>query len=355
MTNAVVEREDPAIEAVRLIRSRSDQFLDLLGGDQRALERWMTVALHAVTSNPNLLRCTPASVLEAVRDSASMGLELNGLMGEGYVIPYKGKAQFQVGWRGLLRLARRSGDIAAIDAQMVYGHDAFDIDLGTEARIVHKPALSDRGERVGVYGWARLTSGELVVEWMDNDSVEMVRRSSQGQSGPWVDWYDEMARKTVIKRLCKRLPLDSLAQKALEVEARADSLADEPVRPTRQLAPATAQAAVQRVHEHLGITQGRRTPTPEWQEVEEAPDEPPPPVDQQAGVPAAIPTPSTAGSADPDIPMPAPASGSGVDPLASEPDVQPARCEGFHKELGACRREAGHKGNHQNADKESWK
>jgi len=59
---------------------------------------------------------------------------------------------------------------------------------------------------------------------MDNDQVELVRRSG-AKGGPWVDWYDEMARKTVIKRLCKRLPLDSLAQRALEAEARADSLA----------------------------------------------------------------------------------------------------------------------------------
>lgn len=326
MTNAVATRDNGA-QAVALIQARSDQFLDMLGGDERARDRWLTVALHAVTSNHDLLRCTPESLVEAVRASASMGLELNGLMGEGYLIRYGDKAQFQVGWRGLLRLARRSGDIAAIDAQVVYDHDEFDVDLGSDPRVTHKPALSDRGKRVGAYGWARLTSGELVVEWMDNDQLEAVRRSGS-RNGPWVEWFDEMARKTVIKRLCKRLPLDSLAQKALEVEARADNLAHEQTRPVRQGAPNSASTAVQRVQARLGVTTSGSEPI--------GPAAPTPQAEDEAVASGGVVTPRPA-----DMPPP--------------PETASQSCEAVHDEYGKCNRAPDHKGNHMGDSKETWK
>jgi len=389
-TNAVATR-DTQMQAVDAIRARSDQFLDLLGGDERARDRWLTVALHAVTSNPDILKCDPLTVVEAVRASASMGLELNGLMGEAYLIKYGNKAQFQVGWRGLLRLARRSGDIAAIDAQVVYSNDAFDVDLGSEPKVTHKPALSDRGNRVGVYGWARLTSGELVVEWMDNDQVELVRRSG-AKGGPWVDWYDEMARKTVIKRLCKRLPLDSLAQRALEAEARADSLGREQGGTSTRSAPHRAAAPVQRVQERLGITAGRRaasvgpgadsfvtegdeeTPHPAMTSRQgDLPEAGPPagadarpstwdamPSNDEAGTPTSAPSPAGTEAVVPlspaSVPHPAPDEPppSGAD-MPPPPATAAASCDAFHAEYGRCRRMPGHKGNHQGATQESWR
>lgn len=355
-TNAVarVEPKEMVSRITGMMDSRADQMRDLLGGDERLYERFRTVALHAVTSNPRLMESDPASIFEAIRDSATLGLEPNGLMGEGYVLPYRDSrtgrtlAQFQVGWRGLLKLIRRSNGIASIDAQCVYEFDTFDVDLGSEPKVVHKPSLTERGNRVGAYAVCRLSSGELVIEWMPNAEIEMVRRSSKSKDkGPWVDWPDEMARKTVLKRIAKRLPLAHVAERALEIEAQADSLADDQHRPTRHIASNGPTAAVQRVHDRLGITQGHGTSEPEWQEVEEAPDEPPPPVDQ-AGAHGVLD--SSVGS-----PMPAPSSGSGASPLASEPDAPPGRCDGFSAELGACVREPDHPGHHRNRDKESWK
>ena len=283
---------------IGMVDQRAEQFRSLLGGDERAYERFRTLALHAITSNPDLLRCDPISVIEAVRASASMGLELNGLMGEGYIIAYGGKAQFQVGWRGLLRLARRSGDIASLDAQCVFEHDTFQIDLGSDPRITHRPSLAERGNRFGAYAYARLTSGELVTEWMPNADIEMVRRSSRARdAGPWVQWPDEMARKTVLKRLCKRLPLDSLAQQALEIEARPDNTADEPQRPTRSSVPSPA---IQRVHQSLGI---EAPGSDEASPVPSSTDEPPPADDPGARAAAADtgkPMLGTCGAAPPD-------------------------------------------------------
>jgi recombination protein RecT len=265
VSRAVAKRPqtgDRSVQVADAIRQRAEDYLPLLGGDERARDRFVTVAIHAITTDPKVLQCEPLSIIEAVRDSASMGLELNGLMGEGYILPYGNKAQFQVGWRGLLRLARRSGDIAAIDAQVVYENDEFDVDLGSDPRITHRPALDDRGNRRGAYAYARLTSGELVTEWMPNADIEMVRRASRSKDGgPWVQWPDEMARKTVVKRLCKRLPLDSLAQRALEAEARADTAASERSRPGHQEAAQRPTRAVERVHARLGITSGAVEPS----------------------------------------------------------------------------------------------
>ena len=258
MTTAVakVEPKEAGERIVALVDSRADQLRSLIGNDDRLYERFRTVALHAVTSNPKLLQSDPATILEAIRDSATLGLEPNGLMGEGYVLPYYDKkrgryvAQFQVGWRGLLKLIRRSGDVASVDAQVVFAADEFDVELGTEPRITHKPNLTTRGNRIGAYAYARLHSGELVIEWMNEADIALVRRSSKAaDDGPWVDWPDEMARKTVVKRLAKRLPLAHVAERALEIEAKADQDYDRP-----PVAPrARPTGAVARVHERLGI------------------------------------------------------------------------------------------------------
>jgi recombination protein RecT len=355
MTRAVarIDPKETAGQVMVLLDNRADQLRALLGNDERLYERFRTVALHAVTSNPKVLESDPASIIEAIRDSATLGLEPNGLMGEGYVLPYRNRntgryeAQFQVGWRGLLKLIRRSGEIASIDAQCVYEEDEFALDLGSEPRVVHRPSLTARGNRVGAYAICRLRSGELVIEWMPNAEIEMVRRSSRAaDDGPWVDWPDEMARKTVLKRIAKRLPLAHVAERALEIEARAE---EESARPQR--IPATAHngdTPMARVHERLGLNTSGPAPfvpradgtavdglPPVDQEQEEVRDdaaptveEPPPPAEHAAGPVAA---------------------GSGrVNPMAAP------TCPAFSGEFGRCQRTLDHRGPHRNKADETW-
>lgn len=369
MSTSAVVRVDPKETASRvtvMLDSRADQLRALLGNSEQLYERFRTVALHAVTSNPRVLESDPATIIEAIRDSATLGLEPNGLMGEGYVLPYRNRktgryeAQFQVGWRGLLKLIRRSGEVASIDAQCVYEQDDFAIDLGSEPRVVHRPSLAMRGNRVGAYAICRLRSGELVIEWMPNAEIEMVRRSSRAaDDGPWVDWPDEMARKTVLKRIAKRLPLAHVAERALEIEARAE---EGGVRPTRPL-PANGHDPVTRIHERLGITSGPVSPVgAEGQEGAEPVDPPPgeaPPAVQAA---ARTVTPEARPGADAGNPTAAPAEEPV--PLAPEEDaaagtpapVAPStRCPAFSAEFGKCTREDGHPGNHRSKDQETWK
>lgn len=209
---------------VREMNNRHDQFAALIGKDH--LERWQTVALHALAQNENVLRnCTPISIIEAIRESAALNLSPTGLLGEGWILPYRDVAKFQPGYRGYLKLLRNSGQVKVVDCQIVYMADEFDVEFGTEPKIHHKPYLygerndageliGDRGLYRGAYAYVRLITGELVIEWMSWDDIDVVRRKSPsvaaGRQSPWDDFPGEMARKTVLRRLMKRLPLDTM-------------------------------------------------------------------------------------------------------------------------------------------------
>jgi recombination protein RecT len=261
-------------------------------GDSVPIERFEQIVIQNIYRNPDLQRASLASLLDAVRVAATSKLEPTGVLGEGYLIRYGEAAQFEFGYRGLMKLARRSGQVSGIDSQIVYDNDEFDVDLGSEPRITHRPTLdTGRGNYRGAYAYARLATGELIVDWMSYADIEAVRkisRNGQGDRSPWVNHWGEMARKTVLKRLMKRLPLGADAEGALVEEARADEAA-RPVRPS---------AGIARIHDRLGITsQG------EPQKAEEPPSghgadsaqavtgdgEPPPDEGAAANAPAAAP------------------------------------------------------------------
>lgn len=237
-----------------LVDKRSDQLLSLFQGDERMVERFKTVALHAVTSNPKLLRADPATIIEAIRDSATLGLEPNGVQGQGWILPYWNKskgaydARFQPGWRGLLGLVDRR-HVATLEAQVVFENDQFSLTLGSSPDVQHVPALSARGKRIGTYSVAVYRDGSRSVEWMSHEDIELVRLSSRAaDDGPWTQWYDEMARKTVLRRHMKRLPLTPLGEHALAL----DSVAEEMGSPEPRSAGAQLRG-VAKVHARLGM------------------------------------------------------------------------------------------------------
>lgn len=235
-------------ELIRLVDARTSQLLALFAGDEALVERFKTVALHAATSNERILRSDPLTVIEAMRDSATMGLELNGVMGEGYLVPYWNsrrsvyETRFQPGYRGLLKLIRRSGQVLDIAADVVYEGDAFEYETGSDAYVRHRPAWRDRGGRLGTYAYAKLPGGITRVLILTEAEAEMVRKASKAaDEGPWVEWPDEMRKKTAIRRLAKTLPQDPLVERALEVENRAEqAYAAPPATERRELRGASA-------------------------------------------------------------------------------------------------------------------
>lgn len=180
-------------------------------------ERFQRVALTAFSSNPKLQQCNPTSFLAAMMTSAQLGLEPNTPLGQAYLIPYGTSCQFQIGYKGLLELAQRSGKFKTIYAHTVYSNDEFDLAYGLEQTLVHKPNFSDRGEAIGYYAVYKLTNDGNAFVYMTKDEVLKFakEKSKTFGSGPWQTDFDAMAKKTVIKQLLKYAPISIEIQKAL--------------------------------------------------------------------------------------------------------------------------------------------
>ncbi len=180
-------------------------------------ERFTRIVLSAISVNPKLAECTPSSFLGAMMTSAQLGLEVNTPLGQAYVLPYQNKgvleAQFQLGYKGLIDLAYRSGEVEVIQAHVVYQNDEFECEYGLEPKLTHKPADGERGEPIKVYAVFKTKSGGYGFEVM---SMEDVRKHAAKYSkaynssfSPWKTNFEEMAKKTVLKRVLKYAPLKS--------------------------------------------------------------------------------------------------------------------------------------------------
>lgn len=180
-------------------------------------ERFTRIILSALSVNPKLGTCTPASFLGAMMTSAQLGLEVNTPLGQAYVLPYNNKgvmeAQFQLGYKGLIDLAYRSGEVEVIQAHVVYEHDEFKCEYGLEPKLTHVPADSDRGEPVKVYAVFKTKSGGYGFEVMSMDDVRnhaaKYSKAYGSAYSPWKTNFEEMAKKTVLKKVLKYAPLKS--------------------------------------------------------------------------------------------------------------------------------------------------
>ncbi len=176
-------------------------------------ERMVRIAWTAIRSSPRLLECEQLSILGGVMEAAQLGLELDGVLGHAYLVPYRNKgrpqAQFQIGYRGMILLATRGG-AQSVSAEVVRGGDDFDFEQGTNAFLRHKRKLGDRGDALAVWASVKLASGGTDFRVLDLDDIERARKSSKGRDGddsPWTKFWDEMARKTAVRSLLKYQPL----------------------------------------------------------------------------------------------------------------------------------------------------
>lgn len=194
-------------------------------------DRLARIALTEVRKVPALGRCDQASFLGAIMQCAQLGLEPGGALGHAYLLPFENRkkgiteVQFIVGYRGMIDLARRSGQILSLEARAVYAADRFHVALGLNPDLTHEPdwEADDRGPLRFVYAVAKLKDGGTQFEVMSRAEIERVRaKSKAGQSGPWVDHYEEMAKKTVIRRLFKYLPVSIELASAVEQDERVD-------------------------------------------------------------------------------------------------------------------------------------
>ena len=172
-------------------------------------ERFTRIVLTALSSNPKLQACTPMSVMGAMMQAAQLGVEPNTPLGQAYLIPYGNVCQFQLGYKGLIDLAYRSGEVSSIQAHEVHENDVFEYEYGLDPKLRHMPAQTDRGPVTFYYAVLKLKNGGVGFEVMSRDDVEtFARKKSKAYSdGPWKTDFDEMAKKTVLKKVLKYAPL----------------------------------------------------------------------------------------------------------------------------------------------------
>lgn len=194
------------------------------------------LARTMLNTNPDLLECTPISILGGVIQAAQLGLELDGFTGAAYLVPFNNtelgqkEAQFMPGYRGLMRLARRSGEVTNIVARVVRLNDVFEIELGTHDAIKHVPSdepFDDNPEKSlkAVYAYGLIKDAPVPqFDYMFKWQVDRVRAGAPGKNSPaWKKHYEAMAMKTVVRRLCKFLPISVEAQKAVTLDEMAEA------------------------------------------------------------------------------------------------------------------------------------
>lgn len=180
-------------------------------------ERFTRMVLSAISTNQKLGSCTPASFLGAMMSAAQLGLEPNTPLGQAYILPFQNKgvleAQFQLGYKGLIDLAYRSGEVEVVQAHIVYANDKFECEYGLEPKLTHIPADKDRGEAVKVYAMFKTKSGGYGFEVMSMEDVrihaEKYSKAYSTSFSPWKTNFEEMAKKTVLKKCLKYAPLKS--------------------------------------------------------------------------------------------------------------------------------------------------
>lgn len=221
MSNTMIQRATASAPATNS-RPTMQQYIKQMESEiKKALpsvitpERFTRIVLSALSTNHKLAQTTPQSFLGAMMTAAQLGLEPNTPLGQAYLIPFKNhgilECQFQLGYKGLIDLAYRSGEVSVIQAQVVYAHDDFSYSFGLNPELKHVPTKGDRGEPIAVYAMFRTKDGGYGFEVM---SMNDVRAHAQKYSkaygnGPWQTNFEEMAKKTVLKRVLKYAPLKS--------------------------------------------------------------------------------------------------------------------------------------------------
>lgn len=183
-------------------------------------DRMLKIALGALRTTPKLMSCTVESLMGGVVQCSQLGLEPNTPLGHAYLIPFdnrrKGITEVQIvlGYKGLIDLARRSGQVVSIAAHEVCQHDHFEYAYGLDEKLEHRPALGERGSVIAFYAVAKLKDGGHAFEVMSRGQIEEIRDASQNykfardkSTTVWGQHFVEMGRKTVLRRLFKYLPV----------------------------------------------------------------------------------------------------------------------------------------------------
>lgn len=206
----------------------SDQFkkqLALAVPKHLNADRMARIAATEVRKNKALLNTEPTSFLGSVMQAAQLGLEPGSALGQAYLVPYGNQCQLIIGYKGMIDLARRSGQVLSLNAYAVREGDDFSFQLGLKPDIHHVPSLeADRIKKpiTYVYAVATLKGGGYQFEVMSRAEVEAVRAKAKSKN-IWNTYFEEMAKKTVIRRLFKYLPVSIEALEITNADAKREA------------------------------------------------------------------------------------------------------------------------------------
>ena len=216
-SNGAVTEKKPNKTIYEIIKAGEKQFAAALPKHLNS-ERFTRIAITTIRQNPKLAECNAESLLGSLMTIAQLGLE-PGVLGQCYLIPFNNnklgtiECQFQLGYKGMIELLRRTGQLSDIYAYTVYSNDEFDIEYGLDRTLKHKPAFTNpegRGEIVGFYSVAILKDGTRAFEYMTRKEViehEEKYRKGNFKNEIWNKNFEEMSLKTVTKKMLKWLPI----------------------------------------------------------------------------------------------------------------------------------------------------
>lgn len=258
-------------------------------------DRILRVALTAYQRNDQLWDCEAASICSCIIEASGLGLEVNGVTAEAYIVPFNNKnthtkqGQLMLGYKGLSAMALRSPRVVSIyPPEVVYEKDTYSVEKGMNPKLEHKPYIGtdDRGKIIAAYCIAKIKDqDEKAFVWLALEDIEALRnRSKAKNSGPWVTDRAAMCRKSAVRQLCKYLPLEAWGSEAIDKQELREFnvMEGEEFVPT----PAPASNIAQSLDDVAADLEGKETPPVADQtggEFGQRPDENDAPPDPETG------------------------------------------------------------------------
>jgi len=234
ITKALKPVHESSIKELVLVHPKK-QFI-ASGGTEEQLVREAGFALQMINNNTYLGTLDKQSIVDSIVNVALTGLTLNPELRLGYLVPYGKKVFFRSSYMGKREIILKSGLVKELYVELVYENDHFEVTQGADKKLIHKPNyLSSRGELRGGYWYAKQINGVISFGVMTKERIDEIKerfsesykraKDKKGGKSPWVDDYEEMAKKTILNWGFKDLPKSGLSEniiKALEVDGELD-------------------------------------------------------------------------------------------------------------------------------------
>jgi len=209
----------PLVAMQGTLEKMADKFTEALPR-QMDVNKFISVAKLTLNKNPKLLQADKTSLMQTFMKAAQDGLYLDGR--EAAAVQYGNQVNYLPMVEGVIKLMHNSGLIKTISAEVVYENDCFEYELGSNPHVKHIPLLvGNRGNRICVYCYVQTANDGEYIEIMNMDDLDKCKQQAKGASSPhspWVKWFDQMAKKTVIHRIAKRLPKNDAISSVVSID-----------------------------------------------------------------------------------------------------------------------------------------